>query len=197
MAWLASGSSCCQSKCSILIMVSWHALTRLKSFLRFALNAPPSPSNVMFIPLVSLSGLFEYSAMDNYTLQINPFSGLCNEEHLNYFKWVSSRKLFKRISRSTNSFQIHWPRCWHGCLSWQTPRCLLHSSILQDDAREANRLERHGIRRHGVLQLAAVSCIKFMAYHYWISLSVQMDQRKRPERADVDILRRRRDFRVY
>lgn len=34
----------------------------------------------------SLPGLFEYSAMDNYTLQINPFSGLCNEEHLNYFK---------------------------------------------------------------------------------------------------------------
>lgn len=32
------------------------------------------------------TGLFEYSAMDNYTLQINPFSGLCNEEHLNYFK---------------------------------------------------------------------------------------------------------------
>lgn len=33
-------------------------------------------------------GLFEYSAMDNYTLQINPFSGLCNEEHLNYFKFI-------------------------------------------------------------------------------------------------------------
>lgn len=25
---------------------------------------------------------------DNYTLQINPFSGLCNEEHLNYFKFI-------------------------------------------------------------------------------------------------------------
>ncbi|KAK9693822.1 HECT-domain (ubiquitin-transferase) [Popillia japonica] len=29
-----------------------------------------------------------YSAMDNYTLQINPFSGMCNEEHLNYFKFI-------------------------------------------------------------------------------------------------------------
>jgi len=25
---------------------------------------------------------------DNYTLQINPLSGLCNEEHLNYFKFI-------------------------------------------------------------------------------------------------------------
>lgn len=25
---------------------------------------------------------------DNYTLQINPISGLCNEEHLNYFKFI-------------------------------------------------------------------------------------------------------------
>lgn len=33
-------------------------------------------------------GLFEYSAMDNYTLQINPCSGICNEEHLNYFKFI-------------------------------------------------------------------------------------------------------------
>lgn len=40
-------------------------------------------SKEMFNPYY---GLFEYSAMDNYTLQINPFSGLCNEEHLNYFK---------------------------------------------------------------------------------------------------------------
>lgn len=44
-------------------------------------------SKEMFNPYY---GLFEYSAMDNYTLQINPFSGLCNEEHLNYFKYVAS-----------------------------------------------------------------------------------------------------------
>ncbi|XP_070499559.1 E3 ubiquitin-protein ligase Nedd-4 isoform X4 [Chironomus tepperi] len=42
-------------------------------------------SKQMFNPYY---GLFEYSAMDNYTLQINPFSGLCNEEHLNYFKFI-------------------------------------------------------------------------------------------------------------
>ena len=33
-------------------------------------------------------GLFEYSAADNYTLQINPFSAMCNEEHLSYFKCI-------------------------------------------------------------------------------------------------------------
>ncbi|XP_055611829.1 E3 ubiquitin-protein ligase Nedd-4 isoform X3 [Uranotaenia lowii] len=42
-------------------------------------------SKEMFNPYY---GLFEYSAMDNYTLQINPNSGLCNEEHLNYFKFI-------------------------------------------------------------------------------------------------------------
>ena len=25
---------------------------------------------------------------DNYTLQINPNSGLCNDQHLNYFKFI-------------------------------------------------------------------------------------------------------------
>ena len=31
--------------------------------------------------------MFEYSAHDNYTLQINPHSGI-NPEHLNYFKFI-------------------------------------------------------------------------------------------------------------
>ncbi|KAI8420486.1 hypothetical protein MSG28_008972 [Choristoneura fumiferana] len=42
-------------------------------------------SKEMFNPYY---GLFEYSAMDNYTLQINPNSGVCNEEHLHYFKFI-------------------------------------------------------------------------------------------------------------
>ncbi|CAF1201359.1 unnamed protein product [Rotaria magnacalcarata] len=33
-------------------------------------------------------GLFEYSAIDNYTLQINPLSGLFNEEHIKYFRFI-------------------------------------------------------------------------------------------------------------
>ena len=33
-------------------------------------------------------GLFEYSATDNYTLQINPHSEYCNPEHLNYFYFI-------------------------------------------------------------------------------------------------------------
>lgn len=32
-------------------------------------------------------GLFEYSAHDNYTLQINPNSGI-NPDHLSYFKFI-------------------------------------------------------------------------------------------------------------
>ncbi|XP_055346728.1 E3 ubiquitin-protein ligase NEDD4-like [Paramacrobiotus metropolitanus] len=42
-------------------------------------------SREMFNPYY---GLFEYSAADNYTLQINPKSGLCNDDHLAYFKFV-------------------------------------------------------------------------------------------------------------
>ena len=33
-------------------------------------------------------GLFEYSATDNYTLQINPNSGICSEEHLVWFRFI-------------------------------------------------------------------------------------------------------------
>ena len=42
-------------------------------------------SKEMFNPYY---GLFEYSATDNYTLQINPHSGVCNEDHLSYFKFI-------------------------------------------------------------------------------------------------------------
>ncbi|XP_025000323.1 E3 ubiquitin-protein ligase NEDD4-like isoform X6 [Gallus gallus] len=42
-------------------------------------------SKEMFNPYY---GLFEYSATDNYTLQINPNSGLCNEDHLSYFMFI-------------------------------------------------------------------------------------------------------------
>ncbi|CAM4742945.1 unnamed protein product [Rotaria magnacalcarata] len=33
-------------------------------------------------------GLFEYSTIDNYTLQINPLSGIFNEEHIKYFRFI-------------------------------------------------------------------------------------------------------------
>lgn len=42
-------------------------------------------SREMFNPYY---GLFEYSAIDNYTLQINPLSGFFNEEHVKYFRFI-------------------------------------------------------------------------------------------------------------
>lgn len=36
--------------------------------------------------MLTLASDFLYS--DNYTLQINPNSGLCNEDHLSYFKFI-------------------------------------------------------------------------------------------------------------
>lgn len=42
-------------------------------------------STEMFNPYY---GLFEYSAVDNYTLQINSNSGLCNHDHLAVFRFI-------------------------------------------------------------------------------------------------------------
>ncbi|THD19620.1 Neural cell expressed developmentally down-regulated 4 [Fasciola hepatica] len=42
-------------------------------------------SREMFNPYY---GLFEYSAQDNYTLQINPLSSVANEDHIKYFKFI-------------------------------------------------------------------------------------------------------------
>merc|ERR1712136_69867 len=42
-------------------------------------------SKEMFNPYY---GLFEYSASDNYTLQINPNSGMCNEDHYQWFQFI-------------------------------------------------------------------------------------------------------------
>lgn len=38
---------------------------------------------------LSVTGLFSFPPQrDNYTLQINPNSGLCNEDHLSYFTFI-------------------------------------------------------------------------------------------------------------
>ncbi|XP_050400244.1 E3 ubiquitin-protein ligase NEDD4 isoform X2 [Patella vulgata] len=42
-------------------------------------------SKEMFNPYY---GLFEYSATDNYTLQINPLSWMANEDHLSFFEFI-------------------------------------------------------------------------------------------------------------
>ena len=31
---------------------------------------------------------FSFFPRDNYTLQVNPNSGLCNDDHLSYFKFI-------------------------------------------------------------------------------------------------------------
>lgn len=87
-------------------------------------------SKEMFNPYY---GLFEYSAMDNYTLQINPFSGLCNEEHLSYFKFIGKvagmaiyhGKLLDGKFATSVSYLQWLIVCVHS---------FLHSTILQNDA---------------------------------------------------------------
>lgn len=61
--------------------------------MRLTLRTDPAPPSREFFFLLShemfnpFYCLFEYSAHDNYTLQINPASGV-NPEHLNYFKFI-------------------------------------------------------------------------------------------------------------
>ncbi|KAJ7175923.1 hypothetical protein C8R46DRAFT_1080052 [Mycena filopes] len=58
-------------------------------------------------------GLFEYSTHDNYTLQINPASGI-NPDHLSYFKFIGrclgSRDLPSTLPRCVLRYGAHGPR---------------------------------------------------------------------------------------
>lgn len=69
----------CRGKQGISLVCIWYVfwLTIHREFF-FLL------SHEMFNPFYCL---FEYSAHDNYTLQINPHSGI-NPEHLNYFRFI-------------------------------------------------------------------------------------------------------------
>lgn len=69
----------CRGKQGIFLVCIWYVfwLTIHREFF-FLL------SHEMFNPFYCL---FEYSAHDNYTLQINPHSGI-NPEHLNYFRFI-------------------------------------------------------------------------------------------------------------
>ncbi|XP_056371793.1 E3 ubiquitin-protein ligase NEDD4-like [Oenanthe melanoleuca] len=71
-------------------------------------------------------GFFEYSATDNYTLQMNPNSGLCNGDHLLYFTFIG------RGGRP-------------GCVPREAAGRLLHQTFLRDDAGEAHNPEGHGV----------------------------------------------------
>lgn len=81
VAWPESGSFCCQKKCLIHIMVSSNILLCKCCLSR-------SWKTCSLKKLFNLIFVFLLYLRDNYTLQINPLSGLCNEEHLSYFKFI-------------------------------------------------------------------------------------------------------------
>ncbi|KAI9511320.1 HECT-domain-containing protein [Russula earlei] len=64
-------------------------------------------SHEMFNPFYCL---FEYSAHDNYTLQINPASGV-NPEHLNYFKFIGRKKVTLADLESVDA-ELHRGLTW-------------------------------------------------------------------------------------
>lgn len=68
--WPGNGSTCCRRRCSIRTTDCSNTL--------------PCKSTVKKV----FGGDSNADYRDNYTLQINPTSGLCNEEHLAYFKFI-------------------------------------------------------------------------------------------------------------
>ena len=50
-------------------------------------------------------GLFEYSANGDYSLQINPDSGMCNENHLDLFKFIG--RIFGMTIYHHRNFSMH------------------------------------------------------------------------------------------
>ena len=133
----------------LLSKVSWNLLT-----LHIVRERHINDFQEMFNPYY---GLFEYSATDNYTLQINPNSGVCNEVWNHYF-FTSYGVLFcflHRIICSTssssaglqvnillnllicNSFINICPR--NGGLPWEAPGRILHQAFLQNHAGQVHR----------------------------------------------------------
>lgn len=62
----------------------YHSSNAVKVYLcRLRENVNQIPKKLI-LSFLSLS----FSIRDNYTLQINPNSGLCNEDHLSYFTFI-------------------------------------------------------------------------------------------------------------
>lgn len=97
--------------------------------------------------------LWLYHYRDNYTLQINPNSGLCNEDHLSYFKFigrVAGMAVFhgklldgKLLSTEVSSGYI-FKLVMYLILTISWSR-VFHSTLLQDDAGKTDLPERHGV----------------------------------------------------
>ena len=83
LRWKTSTSENCGSRHKF--RTSLIQITLFRAFFKCRFSRFFLLSHQMFNPYY---GLFEYSATDNYTLQINPHSEYCNPEHLNYFYFI-------------------------------------------------------------------------------------------------------------
>ncbi|KAK2705171.1 E3 ubiquitin-protein ligase NEDD4-like [Artemia franciscana] len=73
-------------------------------------------------------GLFEYSSTDNFQLQINPLSGLCNERHLMYFRFLG--RLAGMAAYHSKMLDVFFTRPFY--------KTLLKKTIKIEDIREAD-----------------------------------------------------------
>ena len=73
------------------------------------------------------------SPSDDYTLQINPDSGFCNENHIEYFKFVG-RVCAMAVyhAKLVDGRSVSSTTCCSECVLCS----ILYSSILQDDVEE-------------------------------------------------------------
>ena len=87
-------------------------------------------------------GLFQYSAVDNYTLQINPNSSLCNPDHISYFKFIGrvAGEYYKIVKIFINQM-FFFSR--NGCLPRKIAGRIFYSPILQNDVEKTNHTRRH------------------------------------------------------
>lgn len=128
-------------------------------------------SHEMFNPFYCL---FEYSAVDNYTLQINPNSDV-NPEHLNCSSSLpsSSRPPSLTSFSSSHRLQVHrtMPRTRY--LPSTIPRRLLHRLVLQDDSQEEDRSRGSRVRRRRALPRTSVDAVSLP----YLPLSSPIDYR--------------------
>ncbi|CAI8004124.1 E3 ubiquitin-protein ligase NEDD4-like [Geodia barretti] len=97
-------------------------------------------SHEMFSPYY---GLFEYAASDDYTLQISPESGIYNEHHIDYFKFVGRMLGLAIYHQHLLDGTSHSPYPIPNS-TFPIPS-ILHSAVLQDDSGQTSYSGRHAI----------------------------------------------------
>jgi hypothetical protein len=95
-----------------------------------------------------------YCYSDDYTLQINPLSGIANDEHLKYFKFIGricgmavyhGKLIDGKCVLSTAKAGILYPFVTNYFIGPCACYRLFHSPVLQNDVGPTHNAHRHGV----------------------------------------------------